>query len=74
MKVIAQRIWREPAVAVGLLTSVLLVVLALVDGTDWDTQTVLGVVAPFASALGIRQLVSPAAGPRSSNEDPATPA
>jgi len=64
MKVIAGRIWREPAVAVGLLTSVILVVLALADNADWNASVILGVIAPFTSALGIRQLVSPAAGPR----------
>lgn len=64
MKVIAERIWREPAVGVGLLTSVILVVIALADGSDWTASVILGVVAPFTSALGIRQLVSPAAGPR----------
>lgn len=69
MKPLAERVWREPAAALGLLTSVVLALLALVDGADWDAQTIVGIIAPFASALGIRGLVSPAAGPR---EPPAT--
>jgi hypothetical protein len=59
MKVIAQKIWNEPAVALGLLVSIVLAILALVDGADWDAQTIIGVIAPFASSLGIRQLVRP---------------
>ncbi len=70
MKVIMKQIWNEPAAAIGLLTSALLAVLAIADGADWDAQTIIGVIAPLASALGIRQLVSPAAGPR--NEEPPT--
>jgi hypothetical protein len=64
MKVIAERIWSEPAVAIGLLVSALLAVLAVLDDAAWDAQTIIGIVAPFASSLGIRQAVSPAAGPR----------
>jgi hypothetical protein len=64
VKVIMKQIWNEPAAAIGLLTSALLAVIAVADGADWDAQTIIGVIAPLASALGIRQLVSPAAGPR----------
>jgi hypothetical protein len=64
MKVIAQRLWTEPAAAIGLLTSLLLLALALVSGADWDASVIAGIAAPFVSALGIRQTVSPAAGPR----------
>lgn len=64
MKVIAQQIWREPAAAIGLFTSVVLAILALVSNQEWDAQTIVGIIAPFASAIGIRGLVSPAAGPR----------
>ena len=70
MKVIMKQIWNEPAAAIGLLTSALLAVLAIADGADWDAQTIIGVIAPLASALGIRQLVSPAAGPRNEEEPP----
>jgi hypothetical protein len=71
VKVIMKQIWNEPAAAIGLLTSALLAVLAIADGADWDAQTIIGVIAPLASALGIRQLVSPAAGPRDEQEPPA---
>jgi len=59
MKVLGQRVWREPAVAIGLLTSAALVVIALITDAAWDTQTIIGIAAPFASALGIRPLVTP---------------
>ena len=59
MRVIGRRIWTEPAVAIGLLTSILLAVVALVTGTSWDTSTIVGIAAPFLSSLGIRQFVSP---------------
>jgi hypothetical protein len=65
MKVILNQIWNEPAVAIGLLTSVLLALLAVIDGSDWTTSVIAGIAAPFVSSLGIRQAVSPAAGPRS---------
>jgi hypothetical protein len=64
VKPLAKKIWEEPAAAIGLLTSIVLAVLAIVDDAAWDAQTIIGVVAPLASSLGIRQLVSPAAGPR----------
>jgi CTP:molybdopterin cytidylyltransferase MocA len=64
VKVIAERIWREPAAAVGLLTSVALALLAVASSAPWDASVIAGIAAPFLSALGIRQVVSPAAGPR----------
>lgn len=75
MKVLAQQLWREPAAAIGLLTSVLLLVLAVVSDTAFTADTIIAIVAPLASALGIRQVVTPAAGPRpdpeESHHDPA---
>jgi len=62
MKEIVVRVWREPAVAIGLLVSLVLLVITLATGDKWDTSTILAVIAPFASSLGIRQLVSPASG------------
>ena len=59
MKALAQRVWNEPAVAIGLLTSVLLALITWVGGDDWTVETIIAVVAPFLSAIGIRQLVSP---------------
>lgn len=68
MRVIAERVWAEPAVAVGLFTSMLLLAISLIDGSGWEASVILGILAPFTSALGIRQLVSPAAGPRPPRE------
>jgi len=58
MKVIAKRIWTEPAVAIGLLTSTVLLILAIITNS-FDASSIAGIVAPFLSSLGIRQLVSP---------------
>jgi hypothetical protein len=64
MSVIAQRVWREPAAGIGLLTTVILLVIAVATDAEWDAALILAIVAPFTSSLGIRQLVYPAAGPR----------
>lgn len=58
MKAIAKRVWEEPAVAIGLLTSIALVILNLV-GDDTDTINWIEVAAPLLAALGIRPLVTP---------------
>jgi hypothetical protein len=63
MSVILQRIWREPAVAVGLLASAALAILATAASEPWNASTIAGIAAPFVSALGIRQLVTPVKGP-----------
>lgn len=55
MKVILSRLWFEPAVVIGLLTSA---ALAYITGFD-TTDEVLTSLAPLAASLGIRQLVSP---------------
>jgi hypothetical protein len=61
MKVIAQRIWNEPAVCIGLLASVILLVINLIGENDWGFEEIIAILAPLASALGIRQAVySPA--------------
>jgi hypothetical protein len=59
MSEIVKRAWREPAVFLGLLTSAALVVITLATGDPWDTAAIAAVIAPLASALGIRQLVTP---------------
>ena len=59
MSAIAQRIWREPAAAIGFLTTVALAIVALLSGTDWTAGTIIGITAPLVSALGIRQFVTP---------------
>ena len=70
MQPIIQRLWKEPAVFIGALTSVVLAILAVVTGADWDADTIVGIVAPMASALGIRPLVTPTKAP--DGERPAT--
>jgi hypothetical protein len=60
MRVIARTVWQEPAAAIGLLTSVALIALAVLSGASWDASTIAGILAPLLSGLGIRQLVSPA--------------
>jgi hypothetical protein len=59
MKSIAERVWHEPAVAIGLAFTVALVVITLLKGDPWDTATIAGIAAPLVSALGIRQFVTP---------------
>lgn len=58
MKEIAKRVWDEPAVCIGLLTSIALVVLNLL-GDDTDTINWIEAAAPLLAALGIRPLVWP---------------
>jgi len=60
MKVIGQKFWNEPAVCIGLLTTVILLVLQIVTGDDWDAVNIIAILAPFVSSLGIRQTVTPA--------------
>lgn len=61
MKVIAQKVWNEPAVAIGLLVSAVLLVINLLDDQDWGVQNIIAILAPLASSLGIRNLVMPMA-------------
>lgn len=61
MKEIGKRVWYEPAVAVGLLISVALVIINLLGDTTWDVQTILFVLSPLLTALGIRPFVKPTA-------------
>ena len=61
MSEIAKRAWREPAVFIGLLTSIVLAVITLATGDKWDTAAITAVIAPLAAALGTRQLVTPTA-------------
>jgi hypothetical protein len=59
MKVIAQRFWHEPAVAVGLLVSLALVFVNVIGEDDWGVENILAVLGPLITALGIRPLVTP---------------
>ena len=61
MRAIAQRVWREPAVFIGLLVTLGLLAGALIAHQKIDAGIIVGILAPLASALGIRQLVTPAA-------------
>lgn len=65
MKPLAQKLWKEPAAFIGLLTSVALAVGAIITGSDWSWEAIVAIIAPLASGLGIRQLVAPAAEPTS---------
>jgi len=58
MSEIGKRIWNEPAVFIGLLTSIILALIAWVNGS-WNTSDIIGVIAPLVSSLGIRQFVTP---------------
>ena len=60
MKPLAQQVWREPAAAIGLLTTLALLVINLIGTPDCSAQGLIAIFAPFASSLGIRQLVTPA--------------
>lgn len=60
MKVILEKIWGEPAVAIGFVTTVALVVVNALHGTLDDAVTIITVLAPLVSSLGIRQTVTPA--------------
>jgi len=62
MKTIASRIWNEPAVAIGFLVTVALTVAGLLSDVAWDVGIIAGVIAPLATSLGIRQVVTPANG------------
>lgn len=68
MKVIAHRIWTEPAVAIGLLFSAAILVVNLAAGEGFDFATIVTIFGPLLSSLGIRQVVSPAVGPRPDEE------
>lgn len=59
MKVIANKIWNEPAAFIGLLVSLGLLVVNLLGDPSWTAQEIIEVLAPLAAALGIRQLVRP---------------
>ena len=60
MKAIAQKVWREPAAAIGLLVTLLLLAGALLsDHVDWSVEHILAILAPLLTGLGIRQAVTP---------------
>jgi ascorbate-specific PTS system EIIC-type component UlaA len=59
MKEITVRIWQEPAVFIGFITTIGVIVVTIVAGNDWDIGTIVGALAPIVSALGIRSQVTP---------------
>ncbi len=61
MSVIAQRVWREPAAAIGLCVTLGLLIVALITHQHIDAGVIVGILAPLGSALGIRQFVTPTA-------------
>lgn len=61
MKELGKRIWNEPAAAIGLLTTLILLVINIVGDSTWDVQSIIAIAAPLVSALGIRPLVKPTA-------------
>lgn len=62
MKLLVLRIWSEPAVFIGLLTTVALILVNVIGEDDWGLENVIAILAPLVSSLGIRQLVTPVAG------------
>jgi hypothetical protein len=60
MRQIVKLFWNEPAVAIGVLASVALAVLKIVNGGDLAADDVLAILAPLGTAAGVRPLVSPA--------------
>lgn len=69
MKEIARRVWNEPAVAIGLIVSLALLVGAILTDAAWDWETILVILSPLLTALGIRPFVKPTA----KQEDPPLP-
>lgn len=61
MKEIARKVWEEPAVAIGLLVSIALLIGAILTDSDFDWEAIVAILAPFLSGLGIRPLVKPMA-------------
>jgi hypothetical protein len=62
MQKIAVRVWREPAVFIGLITTIALVIITVATGGDWDAALIVAVIAPLVEALGIRAYVKPTYG------------
>jgi hypothetical protein len=59
VKTIVKQVWSEPAVAIGLLASLILLGLELVGDNEFTADTIIAIAAPFVSSLGIRQVVTP---------------
>lgn len=62
MKPLVQKLWTEPSAAIGLLVTIGLAVGAIIAGSDWTWETIVAVLAPLLTGLGIRQTVTPVRG------------
>jgi hypothetical protein len=59
VKTIVKQVWTEPAVAIGLLASLILLVLQFIGDNEFTADTIISIAAPFVTSLGIRQAVTP---------------
>jgi hypothetical protein len=59
VKVVGQKLWNEPAAFLGLLVTLGLLVLNILGDSDWSLEQCINIAAPFATGIGIRQLVTP---------------
>lgn len=60
MKPLATKLWTEPSAFIGLAVSVALAVGAVITGSDWSWESIVAILAPLTTGLGIRQTVTPA--------------
>lgn len=61
MKEIGRRVWNEPAVAIGLLVTIVLLVINIIADSDWGWETIVFILSPLLTSLGVRPLVKPMA-------------
>jgi hypothetical protein len=59
VKKLIDTFWREPAVALGVLAAAAIVALKISGGDAVSAQDVVAILTPLATALGIRQAVTP---------------
>ena len=59
VKAIAVEIWEEPAAFIGLLVTLALLVGAILTDSEWNWETIVAILAPLLTALGIRGTVTP---------------
>jgi hypothetical protein len=60
VKKLIDTFWREPAVALGVLAAAAIVAFKVWSGDAVTASDVVAILTPFATALGIRQTVTPA--------------
>jgi hypothetical protein len=61
MKPLVGKLWTEPSAFIGLVVTIALAVGAVITGTDWSWESIVAIVAPLLTGLGIRQTVVPVA-------------